>query len=155
MKNGFVWSLAMLISACSGWLSARAVEPLELRTIAKGGVNGITEARQVVVTNAVEWAKLWMAHRGRARDEAKSPAIDFAKEMVVFVAMGQQRTGGYSVEIVKVEPGETSLKIFVKRKSPPKGAMVTQALTSPFHIVAVPRSELTPEFLDAVEMIKK
>lgn len=155
MQIEFVRWLVLLAGACFGWLAANGAEPLELRNIAKGGVSGIVETKQLVVTNASEWAKLWSAHRANTRGDTQLPEVAFVKEMVVFVAMGQQRTGGYSVEIVKVEPGEKTLKILVKRKSPPKGAMVTQALTAPFHIVAVPRSELKPEFVETHEAIKK
>ena len=153
-RKAFRW-LATLAVAVAGWLLAMGGEPVELRSIAKGGVSGITEARRVVVKDGIEWAKLWAAHRVNARGDTKPPEIDFTREMAVFVEMGQQRTGGYSVEIVKVVPADKTLKIFVKSKSPPKGAMVTQALTASFHIVAVPRSELTPEFLEAEESAKR
>ena len=111
MKNEFAWWLAIFIGVGSGWLAANGAEPLELRNIAKGGVSGIVEARQLVVTNAAEWTKLWTAHRANVRGDTKLPEIDFAKEMVVFVALGQQRTGGYAVQIVKVEPSGKTLKI--------------------------------------------
>ena len=69
--------------------------------------------------------------------------------MVIFVAMGRQRTGGYSIEVANVEVVDQKLKISFKRKSPPPGAMATMALTAPFHIVAVPKSDLKAEFVEA------
>lgn len=145
----------MWTGLCTAWLAACATEPLPIRNLAKGGVSGIIESRQLVVTNAADWTQWWTTHRANTRGDTAPPEIDFTKEMVVLFALGQQRTGGYSVEIVKVQPEEKSLKIYVKRKSPPKGAMVTQALTAPFHFVAVPRSELKPEFVEGDDPGKK
>ena len=60
-----------------------------------------------------------------------------------------KRTGGYTIESVRVEPSEKSLRIFVKQTSPPPGALTIQALTAPFHFIAVPKSDLKAEFVDA------
>jgi hypothetical protein len=62
--------------------------------------------------------------------------------------MGTKRTGGYTIKIVRVEPTGKSLKVFVKQSSPPPGSLSIQALTAPFHFVAVPRSDLKPEFVE-------
>jgi len=47
-----------------------------------------------------------------------------------------------------VESVDKRLKIWVRRKTPPPGAMLIQTLTVPFHIVAVPKSDLRPEFVE-------
>ncbi len=59
--------------------------------------------------------------------------IDFEKNVVVAAFAGTMRTGGYEVEITG-----TDSKVSVNLDSPPKDAMVTQALTQPFSVVLVP-----------------
>ena len=75
--------------------------------------------------------------------------------MVIVVTMGTKRTGGYSIEIVGAGPAGKKLKVSVKQTSPAPGAMTIQALTAPFHFVAVPRNELEPEFVEAAPAQKK
>ena len=123
-------------------------DALTLRTIAKGSFSGITKATEEVIKDNAAWEKTWAQHNRDKRAEGKVPEIDFAKAMAVVVTMGQQRTGGYAIEIVKVESVDKRLKIWVRRKTPPPGAMLIQALTVPFHIVAVPKSDLRPEFVE-------
>jgi hypothetical protein len=54
-----------------------------------------------------------------------------------------------------VEAKDKTLKISVKNSSPPPDAMTIQALTAPFHFVAVPKSNLKPEFVEAKPAEKK
>jgi hypothetical protein len=121
-------------------------DSLPMRTIAEGAFSGITQARQEVIKDKAAWRKLWNQHNLKGQAVSKIPEIDFAKEMVLVVTMGQQRTGGYAIEIVKVESAKGRLRISVNHQSPPPGAMVAEVLTAPFHMVAVAKSELKPEF---------
>jgi hypothetical protein len=119
-----------------------------VRTLAKGQFGGITKASHEIIKDQAAWKKLWEQNNVNAQPEVKIPKVNFAKEMVIMVTMGQQRTGGYAIEIVKIEPAAKRLNISVRRVTPPSGAMLIQTLTSPFHIVAVPKSDLSPEFLE-------
>ena len=68
---------------------------------------------------------------------APLPAVDFDKEMVAAVFLGEKPTGGYGVEISSAEVADRSLTVFVRETSPKPGAMVTQAINQPFHIVRI------------------
>ena len=143
--------LALFLGQSASTFAADAPEVIKFRSIARGGFSGIFEAKECVVTNASEWAKFWTLHRPNARVETKMPEVDFTTEMVACVALGRQRTGGYSVEIVKAESNEGVIQIFVKRKTPRKGAIVTMALSAPFHFAALPRSDWKLKFVEAEE----
>ena len=131
---------------CAGADSPRS---LPVRSLAKGAFSGIREARQEVVRKASDWEKLWRQHGVSAGATEKIPDVDFAKEMVIVATLGTQRTGGYSIEVAGVEARGKTLRISIKKSAPPPGAITIQALTAPFHFVAVPRSDLKPEFVDA------
>ncbi len=145
-----LWTILTLSLLC-GLLSSVAVgeDSLLIRNIAKGAFSGVSEPIQKVIQDKLTWEKLWTAHRANMKGDLKIPEINFSKEIVVFVAMGRQRTGGYAIEISNIRPANNRLQISIKRKTPPTGAMVTQALTAPFHIVAVAKSDLKPEFVEA------
>ena len=142
---GIGLSLACLFNC----VSANGAQSLPIRSLKKGAFSGIREVKQEIVKSADAWEKLWKQHSTAVGQSEKIPAVDFSKEMVVVATMGTKRTGGYSIEIVGVEARDKALRISVKKSSPPPDAMTIQALTSPFHFVAVPKSNLKPEFVEA------
>jgi len=70
--------------------------------------------------------------------------VDFARDGVLLVGMGQRPTGGFGIRlaapVARVEGGVATVRVAFT--SPPPGAMVTQALTSPCLAVRVPRAGL-------------
>ena len=148
---GIGLSLACLFNC----VVANGAQTLPIRSLKKGAFSGIREAKQEVVKGADAWEKLWKQHSTAVGGSDKIPAVDFSKEMVVVATMGTKRTGGYTIEIVGVDDKGKTLKISVKQTSPPPDAMTIQALTAPFHFVAVPKSDLKPEFVEVKSDAKK
>ena len=145
----------MAFAVVVGCATATGASPPSIRSLAKGGFSGIQKAKQEVIKDRAAWEKLWTEHNKSTKSASRAPDVDFSKEMVIVVTMGTKRTGGYSVEIVSAEPAGEKLKVSVKQTSPAPGAMTIQALTAPFHFVAVPRSDLEPEFVEAAPTQKK
>jgi hypothetical protein len=121
----------------------------------KGSHSGVVEPRQVVIKDKASWERLWREHQSGNQPQRPAPEIDFAREMVIFVAMGQQFSGGFAIEIEKVEAARRQLRIAFQRKAPPSGAMVSQALSAPFEIVAVPKSDSPPEFVEIKDAVQE
>ena len=138
---------ALLALGLFAGVTANGEDSKTIRTIAKGAFSGIQEPRQEVITDRKNWEQFWSKHSRLTKPAAPLPEIDFAKQMVVAVTMGMKRTGGYSVEIMSVTPGDGKLRITIKQGSPPPGAITIQSLTAPFHFVAAPKSDLKPEFI--------
>jgi len=111
--------------------------PLSLATVARGYRSGIHEPLQIVVRNQDEWNAIWQRHSSIDRNPRSAPSIDFNREMVVGVFLGEKRTGGYELEILRGEKRNSSLYFYYREKSPTAGAIVTQVLTQPFHLVKV------------------
>lgn len=113
------------------------------------GVNsGVTKPARTVVKDRKAWSKLWRRVHARRRPLPEPPQIDFETQMVLAVFLGIKRTGGYDVRIVRVVESGRRLEVFVKSSSPAPGDIVTQALTAPYHIVVVPKSEKRVVFRD-------
>jgi hypothetical protein len=111
----------------------------ELKTLAQGSQSSITEPFVAVIRDDATYAKL-------RKMEPRLPRLetDFLRLNVVVAAfLGTRNTGGYSVEISRVENG----KIRVVEKAPPKDAMTAQVMTSPFKLVS-----FVPEGSTAVEL---
>jgi hypothetical protein len=110
----------------------------EMKTLAEGSQSSIEDPFVAVIRDDATYAKL--------RKMASLPQLetDFLRLNVVVAAfLGTRNTGGYSVEISRVENG----KIRVGEKAPPKDAMTAQVITSPFKIVS-----FAPEGSTAVEL---
>jgi len=63
--------------------------------------------------------------------------------VLVAVFQGQQNTGGYSVQITAIERNGDQLVVRATFGVPAPGAMVTQVLTSPAHIVSIASADAT------------
>lgn len=136
---------ALLLIACTDLAIAGSIP---IRTLAKGAFSQIQTRSELVIKDEARWKEVWEKHSGAGGSAKTMPDVDFSKEMVLVVAMGRQTTGGYGVEVVKAESSGDALKVYVVRKTPRPGGMSLQALTAPFHIVALPKSDLKVTFID-------
>lgn len=67
--------------------------------------------------------------------------VDFTKYNVVAVFMGQKSTGGYKITIENVSVEDDTAHVLTKTTVPEPGAMVTMALTQPYSIASIPKTE--------------
>ena len=107
---------------------------LVVSPIARGPVSPVVEPRQAVARSPAEWEALWKAH-ATARP---APAVDFSSEMVAAVFLGARPSGGFGVEITGARLDGETLVIHYVEQRPGRRDVVTQMLTSPFHIVRLP-----------------
>ena len=127
--------------------STKSTVEVSFQTIAKGYRSGVRESLQVVASNRAEWDALWKRHVSIETNPAPTPAINFDKEIVIGVFLGEKPTGGYDVEIIRVEQTDGALVLHYREKSPLPGSIAIQALTQPFHIIQVVRDDnLKPTF---------
>lgn len=63
--------------------------------------------------------------------------------VLVAVFQGQQNTGGYSVQITTIERSGDQLVVRATFVVPAPGAMVTQVLASPAHVVSIATADAT------------
>jgi hypothetical protein len=67
------------------------------------------------------------------------PDVNFDTRACIIVYQGQQRTGGYSVEIAEISRDGTRLAVKVREQRPAFGDITTQVITSPFVAVSISR----------------
>jgi hypothetical protein len=118
---------------------------LAFETLAAGSTGGVTAEQYLLIETREEFAPLWRElHRNRL-PAPEVPKIDFESHVVLGAFLGERPTGGYGVEIRRV----CEERIVVERRSPPADAMVTQALTAPYHLVVTSADLEAPEFCEA------
>lgn len=91
------------------------------------------QPQAIQIVAAGDYARIWDETIG----SGERPQIDFATESVVILLAGSKPTGGYSVEPRSVRLDGRVLVVDAVVQSPPSGAIVTQAFTSPFAVIAV------------------
>jgi hypothetical protein len=102
----------------------------EIKVLAQGAYNLVAEPFVAVARDAETYQEL-------RRLDDNLPILnadEFKRVAVVAAFLGERRTGGYQIEITRAPDGD----VRVKEATPPKDAMLTQALTRPYKIVSVP-----------------
>ena len=135
----------IVLSALLMAILAQGGVPL-LRSLDKGAQSDVSVPREATVRDADEWATLWRAHAsGRPR-----PEVDFSREMVVGVFVGSRPTAGFAVEIVGARDagpqGATVTTVQYRETMPARDALAAQIITSPYHLVAIPKRSGTVRF---------
>lgn len=123
-------------------------QDLPIITMHVSGHSGFNTARTAVID---DMASLRAFFANSNVDLGPQPRVDFSTEQVLVAAMGTQPTGGYGIEITKVTlmtGGFTGGHAFVEvtETVPAPGQIVTMALTSPIHVVRVPRGAIAYHF---------
>ncbi|HSL23822.1 MAG TPA: protease complex subunit PrcB family protein [Vicinamibacterales bacterium] len=109
--------------------------PADLQTVARGTLSGIEEPRQAVVQSREDWEALWRAHApGQI-----PPEVDFTRRTVLAVFLGSKMTAGFDVEITEIETRPAGATVRYRERAPAPDEMTAQVITSPFHIISVPR----------------
>ena len=111
------------------------MSPAPMATLARDQMSGIDQPRQSVARSAAEWTTLWRAHAG----DQPAPKVDFATRTVIAVFLGTRTSAGYAVEIVGTRAEGTGLVVQWSERQPERGMVSAQILTSPSHIVTVPK----------------
>ncbi|WP_455206097.1 protease complex subunit PrcB family protein [Kaarinaea lacus] len=90
-----------------------------------------------------EYRKIYENARVQVIDNKSTlaPMVDFSKYGVLYIAMGQKRTGGYGLKLIE-EPltiDNDTAELVVHWQEPKPGYMVTQVLTNPCLFVKIPK----------------
>lgn len=119
-----------------------------------GFFSGLRQPVRTVVRTNDAWTEIWAAIQQGTNPVPPVPAIDFGTEMVIVVAMGEQRSTGYVITIERVsEAGGGGIDAVVHTRRPGNGCVVGAALTQPLDIVRVPRRDGAVRFWDQDEAI--
>lgn len=109
-------------------------------------MSGYTEPRRIVVADPASWAAEWAQIHVSMQPVPALPGIDFATSVVVIAGMGARGSGGHEVLVEQVRARDGALFVEVRERSPASSCLVTGALTSPVHVVQVPREGTTASF---------
>ena len=118
-------------------IAVKPTYPAIFRSVGKGYRSGVRLPLQAVARSQNEWDAIWQQHLPSDAGARPAPSVDFEREIVVALFLGDKPSGGYDVRISRAEQSHGTLTIHYQERNPPSGGMVTQPLSQPFHIVRI------------------
>ena len=130
-------AVILLAVSCYSVDTTKPPETLKHRVLAEGGYGNVRGSQRQVAYAGTERAyiNLWNSLIGRG----DPPPIDFSKEGVLFLTAGEKPTGGYGISVKTIRRDGEAIVVNATVTPPPPDAMVTQAMTSPFLVIAIPK----------------
>ncbi len=127
----------------------RGEEVSQVRDLDQGQQSGHRDEDRRVITSKEKWKTFWQAHDERL-DEEDPPEVDFSKERVVAVLMGERANGCYAIKVtdVRLDADAGEMLVNVTSRVPGPDEMCTQAIVHPYHFVAVPDDGSEVAFLE-------
>jgi len=118
---------------------------LRATTLAQSAQSGIKVPRNVVIRDAESWHSLWADHQGIG---SAAPGVDFNKQMVIGIFLGERPLGCYTASIDTVTKRVDSIEIAysVTDRSAVCTLPADAANPAPMHLVAIDMSRLSVDF---------
>jgi hypothetical protein len=135
MRRLVVAGLILTTLGCQAVPPAKGPKTLNFRVI-HSGANARYQGSPRNITYvpfADAYQRLWAEMVG----SEPAPAVDFEREGVLFLIAGQRPTGGFKIDVRGVTFDGDVLLVDAAVTPPPADSMVTQALTSPFAVIAI------------------
>lgn len=100
---------------------------------------GVNRPLYLLIRDVAELNAVWRLAYGGVLNPPPVPMVDFARETMVAMFMGEKPTGGFGLAVrgVTFEGGDLFVALDIQEPRP--GMMVTQALTSPWTVLRIPR----------------
>lgn len=119
---------------------AAATIPIKDIMIGAFAGNWNAPAEDVAVHNQDEWQTVWSTHFLGT----DPPPVDFSQYDVYCTFMGMISSSGYTTEIVNVAKCNNGVSVIIEDHYPGIWCAVGWVITSPFHIVVVPKQAPGP-----------
>jgi len=103
---------------------------------------GSEEPEYYIIKDQSSLLSVWNKFYGNQLSVPALPTVDFDKETIVAILMGQKSTGGYALELNNISLDNAELYLDLKQIVPDEGAITTQAFTNPWMLIKILRGGL-------------
>lgn len=126
------------------------VDLLAVATLDATKNSGVRDPRDVVIKDREAWATLWAEHAGKS---SPLPEVDFGKQMVIGVFLGNRPNGCYGTRIDTISSDGKKITVRHTDSVPGPAVLCTLNIPSPAVLVAVNRSDLPVAFASETEPV--
>lgn len=149
----FLMSIILLFSTCKGGQSSYkdASVNVPFQVLITASQSNIDQPKRKIISTQEELQTLFVEINKTRKPGIPIPEIDFDKEIVAFVNMGQTSTGGYSITVENIEKTNDEVIIHTGGNSPKPKDNVTMVITTPFTMVKLMKQDLPIVFKPKME----
>ncbi|MEQ9368700.1 MAG: protease complex subunit PrcB family protein [Coleofasciculus chthonoplastes F3-SA18-01] len=122
-------------------------------TLEKSWNSGIAEPFETIIRDQGTWEQFFGNLHSIDIPTPSSLNVDFTENMVIGIGLGNQPSGGYSIEIKDIVMEDGKLVINAVEQQPGQNCLTTMAITQPYHLVTVEKSDLPVEFNRQTEIV--
>ena len=109
--------------------------------------SGVVAAATEALTDSAAFVERWDEAVSVRVPAPTAPSIDFEQELVLLAAQGEQPSTGYRIQLDSAVWRSDRVDVYVTAASPdPATCMTGAAITSPIHMVGMPRTDLPIRF---------
>ena len=111
-----------------------------------GQHSGIRTQQLRLARTEAEWLALWREHSSLQLPGPQLPQIDFEKQMVVAIFLGERRTSGFGIQLETLRaqaasPGQpAALQALARETRPDPDSLQMQVISAPFQMLLAPRT---------------
>ncbi|PIE83340.1 MAG: hypothetical protein CSA09_02400 [Candidatus Contendobacter odensis] len=142
--KGCVLAVLLLQGCAQTNTGSEAALPID-RLYGSGQCGGLTQPAVVWINGSTEWRRFY-AQATRARmTPSPLPAVDFSREGVLLIAMGQQPSAGYGLRLAGGEATvqNSVLNVPVDWIEPASGYAQAQVISNPCLFIRLPMASFT------------
>ena len=107
----------------------------------KSQIGGKKEKSNLIIKNYEDFNALISELNINEQEYEKLLKIDLEKYNLLVSYLGEKTSGGYDIDIEKVNFSVTTSEVILKEMVPEKNAMVTSVLTAPYMFVTLPKNK--------------
>lgn len=153
MKNIIIVASCALIFSYLTSASEENSKMKSWREVVAGNQSNIQQITRQVIRNQEQWVKWWDEHNpveilveGRTVVEPP-PKVDFTVETVLVATMGRHSSGGFSIRFTGIHREGEVVTATLNTTFPGVDDIVTNVMTAPFCVIAIPKHEGRVEFV--------
>lgn len=145
MRTGtLVVTALLLLTSCSNGSDSSPTGPdtiVPFETVHREQITGVRERRAQLISRQDLWEQTWAEIVSNRSPKPPIPAVDFERNILIFVALGDTADACKSVRVNDVRRRSTGeLLVDVKETRSPASCVCPAVVVRPVHVVAVPRS---------------
>lgn len=139
-----VLAAALVLGGCGGGSStADTLTDVAFTALEQSTQSGQATLKTSVINTQAEWDAAWRAYTVAA---VPPPAVDFPRQQVLAVYLGQRPSGCQTVSIQRVQDSATQRVVSWSERVPGPAELCIAVVVTPVHFVRVSASALPVEF---------
>lgn len=133
-----------LLSSCSSSSTINkqtmiiSQDTITFETLAEDFYGGMTDSKFIVIKEETTLNEIYKLINKSKSPGIKIPIINFEKETVLVLFLGEKSSGGHSISVEQILDENEKVTVKYKVTLPKLGEMVTTIMTHPYCIIKIP-----------------